>query len=107
MTRRVGAGPISDRMPAFWATRSCGALKSIASTIPGKTVSRPCPREPVLSARSQAVAVTWPSAQSFFLLRGSSSGLAYLMDHGPMPWNWITVSPVAQTKCFIPAGQCP
>ena len=40
-----------------------------------------------------------------FLFRGSSAGLTYRIDHGPVPWNWSTVSPLAFTKCFIPAGQ--
>src|SRR2546430_4121162 len=27
--------------------------------------------------------------------RGSSAGLTYLISHGPVPCNWITVSPLA------------
>src|SRR6476659_836096 len=43
----------------------------------------------------------------FFPLRGSSAWFTYVMPHGPSPWNWTTVSPFTQTKCFIPAGHVP
>ena len=48
-----------------------------------------------------SVGLAAPPVIGYLLFCGMSSGLMEWIVHGLSPWNWMAVSPLTRTKCFI------